>query len=133
MIESGFLDSMSIPLAQIRDLILTISLILLSGIADSWGFIHASKMWDGGKLIWGEAAKSALGFGLGISMFWLAIRYLNEFRSIPAEVQTALWFVVTIVGVAIFSGNFAQWQVIDQVVALGVLAGICWLLLRTGG
>tara|TARA_Y100000310_G_C20395013_1_gene674662 strand:+ start:226 stop:594 length:369 start_codon:yes stop_codon:yes gene_type:complete len=108
-----------------------IVLILLSGFADSQGFIYASRMWDQGKLIWSALGKSALGFGVGIITFWLAIRYMREVGIVTAEIQTTLWFATAIIGVALVSGHFLQWKAIDQLVAVGVIVGIGWLLVRT--
>jgi hypothetical protein len=39
---------------------------------------------------------------------------------------------VTIVGVAIVSGRFLAWRVGDQALAVAVLAGLGWLLVRNG-
>lgn len=113
-------------------IILIITFTLLSGFGDAQGFIHASKVWQAGQFVWAEAAKSALSFQFGVFMFWLAIRYLKQFGVVLPEVQTLLWFGVTIVGVALLSGKVAQWQRIDQFVGIGVLAGIGWLLFHTG-
>jgi len=49
------------------------------------------------------------------------------------EMQTLIWFSVTILGVAIISKNFFRWQTIDQIVGVVVLAGVAWLMIRTGG
>jgi hypothetical protein len=118
--------------AKIRLLFLLVGITLISGIGDSQGFIHAAKMWRNGKLVWDEFGKSALGFGVGIGTYWLAIKYLNEFGVFSAETQTLIWFGVTIIGVALISRKFFVWQTIDQVVAVYVFLGISWLLLRTG-
>jgi len=110
---------------------LLIVIILLSGLADSQGFIHASKMWVSGRLVWAELLKSGLGFGFGIVTFWIAVRYMREVGIVSAEIQTMLWFGTAIIGVAIASGHFLQWKPLDQLVALGVVTGIGWLLVRT--
>lgn len=47
-----------------------------------------------------------------------------------AELQTTVWFAMTIIGVVIFSGKFLAWPRLEQVVA--VLVGLGWLLARTG-
>jgi hypothetical protein len=104
---------------------------LMSGYADVQGFTHASKMWDGGKLIWREAGWSALGFVSGFTTYWLAVRFLKETGVVATEIQTILWFSVTIIGIALVSRKFFQWQRIDQVIAVIVLIGIGWLLFRT--
>ena len=49
-----------------------------------------------------------------------------------AEVQTAVWFAMTIIGVVIFSGRFFSWPRLEQIVAALVLVGLGWLLVRTG-
>jgi hypothetical protein len=113
--------------------ILVIVFTLVSGFGDSQGFVHSAKVWDSGKLVWQEVVKSSMGYGIGILMYWFAIRYLKQFGIVSPEIQTLGWFVVTIVGVAIFSGEFFKWQVVDRVVSICVLAGVGWLLFRTGG
>ena len=118
--------------AQIRLLFLIVGITLISGIGDSQGFIHAAKLWQNGRIVWNEFGKSALGFGVGISTYWLAVRYLSEFGVLSPETQTLIWFGTTIVGVALISGKFLRWQTIDQIVAVVILLGIGWLLFRTG-
>ena len=113
--------------------ILIVVFTLLSGFGDSKGFVLSAKVWESGRLVWQEAVKASIGYGFGILMYWLAIRYLNQFGIVSPEIQTLGWFVVTIVGVAMFSGDFFNWQIVDRVVALCVLVGVGWLLFRTGG
>jgi hypothetical protein len=113
--------------------VLIVTFILLSGLGDAQGFIHSSRIWQGGRFVWAEALKSVLAFLFGIFMFWMALRYLGQFGIVSAEIQTLFWFGVTLVGVAVLSGRFVRWERPDQLVAVGVLAGIGWLLVRTGG
>jgi hypothetical protein len=115
---------------QIRLLSLIVGITLISGIGDSQGFIHASKMWQNGKIVWVEFGKSASGFGVGIGTYWLAVRHLKEFGVVSPETQTLIWFGVTIIGVALLNRQFFVWQRIDQVVAVFVFLGISWLLFR---
>ena len=49
-----------------------------------------------------------------------------------AEIQTAVRFAMTIIGVVIFSGRFFSWPRVEQIVATLVLVGLGWLLVRTG-
>jgi len=112
---------------------LLIALTLISGLADAQGFIHASNVWLNGKLIWAEVIKSALGFGSGIVAYWICIRFLQGFRIISPEIQTVGWFTTTIIGVAMFSGKFLHWQIVDQMVGMAVLLGVVWLLARSAG
>jgi len=112
---------------------LLIALTLISGLADAQGFIHASNVWLNGKLIWAEVIKSALGFGIGMVAYWMCIRFLQDFSIISPEIQTVGWFTTTIIGVAMFSGKFLHWQIVDQMVGMAVLLGVVWLLARSAG
>lgn len=116
-----------------RPLALVVLFTLFSGFGDAQGFIHAGRVWQGNHFVWLEAVKSALGFQLGTFMLWLALRYLGRFGVFSTEVQTLLWFAVTMVGVAALSGKFAQWQRLDQLMGVALMAGVGWLLVRTGG
>lgn len=114
-------------------LIMIVALTTLSGIGDAQGFVHAARVWAGGHVVWREVAASALGYAFGAAAYWLAIRFLNQLGVSSPEVQTLGWFAVTILGVALFSGDFSRWQAIDRLVAVGVLAGVGWLIVRTEG
>lgn len=120
-------------LADIKMVALIIGLTLLSGFADSQGFVHAAKIWEGQNVIWSEVGKSAIGFVIGIILYWVVLKYLKAAQVATPEVQTMVWFGVTIVGVAVVSGRFMQWRAMDQMVAAGVILGISWLLVRAGG
>lgn len=108
-----------------------ILLMLLCGLGDAQGFIYASKIWQVGSFSWSDAAKSALGFQFGQSMYWLALRDLKTMGVASSETQTMVWFGATIIGVAALSGQLFRWQPLDQLVAVIVLCGIGWLLYRT--
>ncbi len=117
--------------ADVRLSLLVTAFTIVSGIFDSLAFTHAARMWKGGQVVWIEAAMSASSFLFGMLMYWGAVRYLSEAGIFAAELQTILWFVVTIVGVAVLGGRFFHWQPLEQVVALCLLLGLGWLISRT--
>ncbi len=118
--------------SKVGAIMLVILFTLLSGVGDSQGFLHSAKLWVNGRAVWPEVARSSLGYGFGILMYWLALRFLAQVGNVPVEVQTLGWFVVTIVGVALLSGSFLRWQTVDRAVGVVLLAGVGWLLVRTG-
>ena len=118
---------------HLRTWMIALALTILSGLGDAQGFLHAARVWREGRLVWGEVAYSAAGFGFGIAVYWVSIRFYQQLGIAFAETQTIFWFAVTIVGVAFVSGKFAQWENVDRLAALGVAAGVGWLLVRTGG
>ena len=109
-----------------------IALTLASGLADSYGFVHASRLWNGGRLVPGELARSGIGFALGIATYWVLLRFAERLGVHSVAIQTIGWFGATLIGVAILTGEFRSWGLANQVVALGVAVGIGWLLVATG-
>lgn len=118
---------------KIKLLLLILGITVLSGIGDSQGFIHASNIWNNGRLAWNELGKSALGFSIGIILYWVVLKYMKAAGIVSPEIQTLIWFTVTLLGVAIVSGKFFRWQTIDQLVGILILFGLAWLMFRTGG
>lgn len=106
-------------------------LTVASGLLDSLAFTYSSEMWRGGRLVWGTASRAAASFALGIMMYWGAVRYLDEAGVVMPEIQTLIWFAVTIIGVTILGGRFIHWSLVDQVVAVNVLLSLGWLITRT--
>lgn len=117
---------------QIRDTAFVILLTIVAGFIDAQGVVHAAKIWREDGLDWRELGLSALGFGGGVALYWVVVRFLKELGIISPEVQTAIWFGIVAVGVALASGAFFKWKLADQAVALAVLVGIIWLSVRTG-
>ena len=116
---------------QLRLLVLITGFTLASGVFYSLAFTYSASMWQGGRLIWTEALKSAVSFMLGMTMYWGAVRYLSQAGVVMPEIQTLLWFGVTILGVAVLGGRFFHWQLLDQLLAVNVLFSIGWLISRT--
>lgn len=121
------------PASSVWLWLLIIAITLLSGVGDAYGFTHAALVWQNGRFVLGEFARSAAGFAVGIGLYWLVLKYMTAAGVVAPEIQTIAWFAVTIVGVALLSGKFLAWPRLDQAVAVAVLAGVGWLLVRTGG
>jgi len=117
-------------LTQLKIILIALALTVLSALCDSQGFTHAAAIWKNDQLQWKEVAFAVGGFALGIGIYCYAIRYFLQLGVISAELQALLWFGTAIIGVALFSGHFFRWQATEQGVALFVLLGIGWLLVR---
>ena len=111
--------------------LLFIFITMVTGFIDSLGFVYAAQIWQE-TISWLALTKSALCFAVGIGLYWLSLRYITQLGINTPELQVAIWFGVTLIGVAIVSGRFFNWLLLDQVVALSVLGGITWLLIRVG-
>src|SRR5688500_1488233 len=58
---------------QARAVTLFVALTALTGYADSQGFVHASRVWDGGQLVWREALLSGLSFFIGVVAYLIVV------------------------------------------------------------
>src|SRR5918994_3028768 len=106
------------------NVLLVLLLIVLSGFADSLGFYYASKIWHEDAISWIDVLRSAFGWGLGITLYVISLRYMARLGVTSAEIQTAVWFAMTIIGVVLLSGRFFSWPRLEQAVATLVLIGL---------
>lgn len=117
---------------KITTVVIIILLTLVSGWGDAQYFIHSAQAWNKGKIVWSEIFKSSLGVTLGVIMYWIAIKFMQDLKIFSTEIQTLIWFTVVIVGIALLSGKFSSWQLIDKIVSIMIILCIGWLLVRTG-
>jgi hypothetical protein len=115
---------------QWPSILIAVALTIVSGIGDSYGFIHAAEIWRDGALVPGELGRSVLGFAFGVGVYFVVVRYLNQLGVTSPELQTLGWFGVTIVGVSLVNGDVARWALVDRAVAMVCVAGICWLMVH---
>ena len=110
--------------------ILVITLTLFSGLADSRAFLYAAQTWPNDQLSLAMLAKALLFFAFGILLYVLSLKFLRYLGVHSATIQTSLWFLATLLGLAILSGEFLKWQRLDQAIAIVVAAGLTWLVVR---
>jgi hypothetical protein len=111
--------------------VLVLVLTILSGLMDARGFVYAARAWPGGKLDARFATASMVAFFAGLSLYIVSVRFMQSFGLHGVALQSALWFVVTAVGVAAMDGSVLQWTRAQQVVAAGLVAGLAWLISTT--
>lgn len=112
---------------------LVLAITVVSGLADARGFLYAAQIWHDGALSPGALARSAAGFAVGISLYYVGLKLQTALGIRAPELQAASWFAVTLIGVAVTSGRFTTWRPVDQLVAVLVLVGIGWLMFRVPG
>jgi len=117
--------------AQFRLTVVITVFTVAAGVFDALAFHYSASMWQSGRLVVAQTAKAAASFALGIAMYWVAIRYLGEAGVVLPEIQTLIWFAVTIVGVTILGGRFLTLPVLDQLAAATALLSLGWLIVRT--
>ena len=103
-------------------------LTVTSGVMDARGFVYAGKAWPGGNLDWTAVGQSMLAFLAGISLYIGAVRFMQAMGLNAVALQSGIWFVATAIGIAALDGTVVQWTRLQQLVALGVIAGLAWLI-----
>ncbi len=113
------------------NLLLVSGLTTLSGLLDARGFFYAPLAWPGGRLDGKYAALSIACFVGGLSLYILAVRFMQHVGVGSVAVQSAVWFVVTAIGIAVLDGSVLQWTRVQQLVGLLVFLGLAWLISTT--
>jgi hypothetical protein len=108
--------------------LLVLVLTVTSGFMDARGFVYAGRAWPGGSLDWAAVAQSLVAFFAGISLYIGAVRFMQAMGLQAVSLQSGVWFVATAIGIAALDGSVAQWSRPQQAVALGVMAGLAWLI-----
>lgn len=108
--------------------LLVLVLTVTSGVMDARGFVYAGRAWPEGSLDWLAVGQSLLAFFAGISLYIGAVRFMQAMGLNAVSLQSGIWFVATAIGIAALDGSVTQWSRIQQLVALGVMAGLAWLI-----
>jgi hypothetical protein len=108
--------------------LLVLVLTVTSGVMDARGFVYAGRAWPGGHLDWTAVGRSMLAFFAGISLYIGAVRFMQAMGLNAVALQSGIWFVATAIGIAALDGTVVQWTRLQQVVALGVMVGLAWLI-----
>ena len=106
-------------------------LTLVSGLLDARGFVYAGRAWPDGQLDVKMGLASLLAFSGGVSVYVLAVKFMQNAGLNGVALQSGIWFVVTAVGIAAMDGTLVQWTRSQQVVGVVVAIALCWLISTT--
>jgi hypothetical protein len=113
--------------------IVVLALTLLSGVLDARGFLYASRAWPQGSMDIRHVLLSLAFFGGGISLYIVAVRFMQHLGVGSAALQTGVWFIATAVALALVDGSIGGWTRTQQLVGIALAAGLAWLLVTTSG
>lgn len=111
--------------------LMVFGLTILSGLMDAKGFNYAPQAWQQGHLRPGVALLAISCFLSGLLLYIVAVRFMQVLGVASVAVQTAIWFVVTAVGVGLLDGSVVHWTRAQQIVAILVVLGLGWLVVTT--
>jgi hypothetical protein len=71
---------------------------------------------------------SLLCFVGGLSCYILAVKFMQDAGIQGVALQSAIWFVITAVGIAVMDGSLLNWTRTQQVVGILAAVALCWLI-----
>ncbi len=118
-------------MGQTGNVLLVGLLTISSGVLDARGFVYASRAWPGGTLDPKIALASLAAFAGGVSLYIIAVKFMQSASIQGVALQSGIWFVVTAIGIAAMDGTLVQWTRTQQVVGVAVAVALCWLISTT--
>jgi hypothetical protein len=106
-------------------------LTIVSGLLDARGFVYAARAGPEGQLDLKIALASLLSFAGGVSVYIVAVKFMQNAGIHGVALQSGIWFVVTAVGIAAMDGSLLQWTRTQQVVGVAVAIALGWLISTT--
>jgi hypothetical protein len=61
----------------------------------------------------------------------VSVRFMQSFGLHAVALQSAIWFVVTAIGIAAMDGSVLRWTLAQQIVAVAIVLGLGWLIATT--
>jgi hypothetical protein len=118
-------------MGQVGNLLVVGLLTVASGLLDARGFLFAARAWPAGQFDPKMGAASLLSFVGGLSAYILAVRFMQNAGIQGVALQSAIWFVITAVGIAAMDGSLLAWSRTQQVVGVAVAIALGWLISTT--
>ncbi len=118
-------------MGQTGNFLLVGLLTISSGVLDARGFVYASRAWPGDTLDPKIALASLAAFAGGVSLYIIAVKFMQSASIQGVALQSGIWFVVTAIGIAAMDGTLVQWTRTQQVVGVAVAVALCWLISTT--
>jgi len=118
-------------MGQLGNFIVVGLLTIASGLLDARGFVYATRAWPDGQLDVKMGLASLASFAGGVSVYILAVKFMQTAGISGVALQSGIWFVVTAIGIAAMDGTLVQWTRSQQVVGVAVAIALCWLISTT--
>lgn len=118
-------------MGQIGNFVVVGLLTVASGLLDARGFVYAARAWPAGQLDVKIALASLAAFAGGVSLYIVAVRFMQNAGLHGVALQSGIWFVVTAVGIAAMDGTLLHWTRTQQVVGVALAVALCWLITTT--
>jgi hypothetical protein len=106
---------------------------LIAAMIEAYGYTYSFQAFkEPGQVHYHLLGLSFGIYAVGIIVDYCSLYILSKTHLFIPELLAMIFMVTTIVGIAILSGQFLTWKLIDQLVAGAVVAGLAWLTYSVG-
>ena len=118
-------------MGQLGNIVVVGLLTIASGLLDARGFVYAARAWPAGQLDLKMGLASLGSFAGGVTVYIVAIKFMQNAGIRGVALQSGIWFVVTAIGIAAMDGTLLQWTRTQQLVGVAVALALGWLITTT--
>ncbi|MEV8379025.1 hypothetical protein AB0P21_40175 [Kribbella sp. NPDC056861] len=109
---------------------LIIVLTLAGAWADARGFTYAGQVWVDDRMAWPPLGAALVAYAAGLICYVAALRFLARVADVGVGLQAAGWYVATMVGLALITGDAGTWSWTDRLLALASITTLTALIAR---
>ncbi len=107
-----------------------IAITIIASAIESFAFMYSFEAIKQGVAV--RLLVTSLGlYIVGILVDYFALYVMSKSGTFAPELLAMIFMTSVIIGIALISGNFFTWKLVDQIVAVAVVVGIAWLSFRT--
>jgi hypothetical protein len=105
--------------------------LLVASLADARAVAHATQSWHSDQIQIGHVIKVFAYYLVSIVPFLYSIRFFGYAVTVSPSIQVLIWFLSTVVFIAILDKSFFGWGIVNQIIGLALVIGMATLVYRT--
>lgn len=114
-------------------MLITVLAILITIIAaglEAYGYSYSFQAFENRSFDPWLLTKAFCLYSVGIWVDYFALFVMSKGSIYIPEILTVIFMTATIVGIALISGQFFQWKLLNQIIGVSVVVGLAWLTYR---
>lgn len=117
-------------MSTILNITLGIFCLLIASLADARAVAHATEAWKHDQIQMNHVIRVFAYYLVSIVPFLYSIRFFGYAVTVSPSIQVLLWFLSTVVFIAIIDRTFFSWGGLNQVLGLLLVVGMAVLVYR---
>lgn len=105
--------------------------LLVASLADAKAVAYATEVWKYDHIQIDRVIRVFVYYLVSIIPFLYSIRFFGYAMTVSPSIQVLIWFLSTVVFIAILDRSFLGWGLVNQVIGLILVVGMSILVYRT--